>query len=705
MPEFEGLPQDDLISLGMGGVVAEEVKKRILRQGDDNLKKPVYFNLCGKRFSHKMPADDALMIDRDLYRRLKVGVVGAGALGNIASIQLAKIGFGRVDYYDFDIVESHNLTRQIHFYDCVGRQKAESLALKHRAMNPECDARGICEKFEFKNGVWSIDELNPEGYDVLFDLVDNMFTRAMLGAYAVLKGIPLISAASSPDASEWLVYAPGKTPCLEHLFAGYYERGLREEMIRRRSCTQDPNPAVIMTNQVAGAFAILEALTLFQPEKFGMPFSGSFKYSTTKESRLSTRSIRDVCDCHITKNVPSMEITPEMMRREDERRKMEEKIVNEDLKFPAVAKNTQMFQHNFANGLLGVDYGLIIVNNRRDGSIDVTTDGRTIETIEAGKGGYQGYLYKLYHDVFFDSHDGKERLLYTTGDSLYEAKSKNEHTKLKDFGGSVWGVTRHKEKIILCLHGADRIVSLDGSMIAEARSPMHIKVFNGNIYHTGGSGGGLVLSLEQRVIKGTEIWFNGLTVLGDKLYFGGGDKKVYSYDGETVQEFFGTGFPIWGLCGVQNDDGGVLYAGGFSKMGILSIPIKEPTKASTILGEAHQIEDACSITTAPLPFIKKLISGTDDATTTPVEEQDLLSLLAERDDAQEVTHPKNITPEKIIIPRAIPEKIVPRDTLEIIIPRDNDNNNDNNKINYNNIIANAMDKAMREYHKREAYKW
>ncbi len=314
MPGFQGLIQDDLISLGIGGVITEEVKKIILGQ-KDLLDKPVYYNLGGERFSHKNPDANTPKINKELYKKLRAGVVGAGALANIACILLAKIGFGRVDYCDYDTVESHNLTRQINFYDCVGKPKAQALALKHKAMNPEADIRGLCEKFEIKNGVYSIEQLNPEGYDVIFDLVDNKYTRAMIAAYCVLKGIPLVSAASSPEAAQWAVYVPGKTPCLEHLFAGYYASGLEEEKIRRRSCTQDPNPAVIMTNQTAAAFAVLESLTIFQPEEFGEPFSGSFKYSTTKDSRLSTRRIKDACDCHTTKNAPDMEITEEMMRK------------------------------------------------------------------------------------------------------------------------------------------------------------------------------------------------------------------------------------------------------------------------------------------------------------------------------------------------------------------------------------------------------
>ncbi len=308
MPNFEGHEQDDLISVGFGGVLAEEVKKVILEE-DFPLVKPIYYKLGkGERFSFKKPEDKTPVIDPRVYKKLSVGVVGAGALGCVAAILLSKIGFGKVEYYDYDVIQSHNLTRQILYFDCVDLQKAEAIVKKHSAMNPKCKVKGFAEKFEIKEGVYSIDKFNPEGYDLLLDLVDNKYTRAMLAAYAVLNNIPLVSAASSPDASEWVVYQPGKTPCLDHVFHGYYEKGIEEEKIRRRSCTEDPNPAVIMTNQVAAAFAVLESLTIFQPEEFGEPFKGSFKYSTIKDSRLSTRSINEVCDCHKTKNVPNMEI-------------------------------------------------------------------------------------------------------------------------------------------------------------------------------------------------------------------------------------------------------------------------------------------------------------------------------------------------------------------------------------------------------------
>ncbi|MBI4918515.1 ThiF family adenylyltransferase [archaeon] len=308
MPNFEGHKQDDLISVGFGGVLAEEVKKVILEE-DIRLSKPVYYKLGrGERFAFKKSEDKTPVIDNKIYKKLSVGVVGAGALGCVAAILLSKIGFGQVNYYDYDVIQSHNLTRQILYYDCVDLSKADAIVKKHSAMNPACKVKGFAEKFQINEGVYSIDKFNPNGYDLLFDLVDNKYTRAMLAAYAVTNNIPLVSAASSPDASEWVVYQPGKTPCLDHVFHGYYEKGLEEEIIRRRSCTEDPNPAVIMTNQIAASFAVLESLTIFQPEEFGEPFKGAFKYSTIKDSRLSTRGINEVCDCHITKNVPNMEI-------------------------------------------------------------------------------------------------------------------------------------------------------------------------------------------------------------------------------------------------------------------------------------------------------------------------------------------------------------------------------------------------------------
>ncbi len=308
MPQYEGIRQGSLVSLLWGGLIAEEVKKIIL--GDENiLNTELYYKQGGQgRFTYHRKEEPILSPARDKFAKKRAFVIGCGALGNILSIALAEMGFHSVDYIDYDAVESHNLNRQVLFYDAVGLSKAKVLARKHKKMNPQAAARGVVEKFEVKHGAYTLDTLRKKRYDVGFDVVDNLYTRAMIAAYSVLRETPLIKAASSPEAAQVAVYVPGETPCMDHIFGDYYERGRREEIIRRQSCIAQPDPSVVMTNQVGAALAALEACPLFD-RRYGTPLRGSLKYDTKAEARLGVIPVAQACDCHLHKErIPNLEI-------------------------------------------------------------------------------------------------------------------------------------------------------------------------------------------------------------------------------------------------------------------------------------------------------------------------------------------------------------------------------------------------------------
>ena len=61
----------------------------------------------------------------------RVAVIGAGAVGNEVVKNLALLGCGTIDVFDFDVVELHNLTRSVLFREAdVGRWKAEVVAAR-----------------------------------------------------------------------------------------------------------------------------------------------------------------------------------------------------------------------------------------------------------------------------------------------------------------------------------------------------------------------------------------------------------------------------------------------------------------------------------------------------------------------------------------------------------------------------------------------
>jgi len=306
MPEFEEQQQNPIIALFWGGIIAEEIKKTIL--GDKNtLKKTLHYKQ-GSTQKFTAQTQQKIPFQKELYKNKTALAIGAGALGNMLTLSLAELGFGATDYLDNDTIESHNLNRQVCFSDAVGQSKAKTLARKHKTINPQSTTRGIQQKFDIKNGIYTIDAIKHRKYDVIFDLVDNLYTRAMIAAYAVINEIPLITAASSPTACEIATYIPGKTACLNHVFSDYYEKGKKEEIIRRQSCIAQPDPSVIITNQVAAGLAALEMCTIFEP-RYGKPFNGIIKYATNLDSRLGQINIKETCNCHKHKEtVPNLEL-------------------------------------------------------------------------------------------------------------------------------------------------------------------------------------------------------------------------------------------------------------------------------------------------------------------------------------------------------------------------------------------------------------
>lgn len=302
LPQFEGQTQDALMALSLCGVTIEEVKKVILGSKNEVISEPVRYRLGnGYRFGFLPLNEEVPRPDQDLYRSLKVAFLGAGALGNWAAIAASFLKLGRLDIFDYDHFESHNINRQVLAYDGIGKEKATHLAQKVIAM--------------------SRDETQSTGYNVLigpgfntateyqavFDFVDNKYTRAINCAYAVSHGLPFISAGAMPSGARWDVHVPGQTQCLNCLY-DIYEEGRKEEMIRRASCAHHPDPSVVMSNAIAGVNAVLELLTVFEPEKFGRPFNGEQTYRTNGAKRYGTSPLKDACDCH-TKPVPNLEVS------------------------------------------------------------------------------------------------------------------------------------------------------------------------------------------------------------------------------------------------------------------------------------------------------------------------------------------------------------------------------------------------------------
>ncbi|MBU1198637.1 MAG: ThiF family adenylyltransferase [Nanoarchaeota archaeon] len=299
MPMFEGKKQGDFVSLELGGMVAEEVKKLLMRK-DEPLNIIYNYNLeSNKRFGHI--SDKEIKVIANAFKDKNILMVGAGALGCLLGpAAISNLSPRRIDVMDYDVVEDHNLNRQVSFYDAVGKLKAERIAeTMQKISKGKTQINAIVDKFTEKSKF-------DTKYDLIFDGVDSFYTKAILHNYAKKHNIPIISGGTDYRAATVLAYKQGETSCFDCQI-NLSDLAIRAEIIRRTSCIQAPNPSVIMINQIATALMIGEAMCALRPDIYGSPVNGEIKYISDFESRGGVSELESICDCH-TKKAKSLEL-------------------------------------------------------------------------------------------------------------------------------------------------------------------------------------------------------------------------------------------------------------------------------------------------------------------------------------------------------------------------------------------------------------
>jgi molybdopterin-synthase adenylyltransferase len=178
--------------------------------------------------------------DQSTLRDATVRVVGCGALGNVVIPILSAYGIGRIEFFDDDVIEKHNLARQIMFREeDVGLPKAEIMEARIAERNSEIVVRGYTERITRDN----VDFLLA-GSDVIVDCVDNVQARAVLNEFCLEKDIPLVNLGSSPTGGQ-IAVVTRETACLECF--------MDLEWDEDESCTDVKEPSVAETNAIVGS--------------------------------------------------------------------------------------------------------------------------------------------------------------------------------------------------------------------------------------------------------------------------------------------------------------------------------------------------------------------------------------------------------------------------------------------------------------------
>lgn len=179
-----------------------------------------------------MSAPDAgpvLITDKERVRRLvslpevrperlsrlheaRVAVVGVGGLGSAAAQYLAAQGIGHLTLIDGDVVEAHNLGRQVLFSPPdIGNPKAEVAAQALKKLAPELSVAADT-KFLTADRLARL-----EGHDLVIDGLDHASTRVIINQWAVSRRTPVIFGGAVGYEGQVFPAIPGG-PCFSCLW-------------------------------------------------------------------------------------------------------------------------------------------------------------------------------------------------------------------------------------------------------------------------------------------------------------------------------------------------------------------------------------------------------------------------------------------------------------------------------------------------------
>ncbi|WP_347050408.1 HesA/MoeB/ThiF family protein [Flavobacterium olei] len=125
---------------------------------------------------------------QEKLKNSRVLVIGAGGLGCPVLQYIATAGVGYIGIMDFDVIEIHNLHRQILYTeDEIGKPKAIVAEQVVSKLNPLIKAVAIEEKLTEENASNIIQQ-----YDIIVDGSDNFSTRYLVNDVCVALKKPLV---------------------------------------------------------------------------------------------------------------------------------------------------------------------------------------------------------------------------------------------------------------------------------------------------------------------------------------------------------------------------------------------------------------------------------------------------------------------------------------------------------------------------------
>jgi len=138
-------------------------------------------------------------------------IIGCGGLGGIIATSLVRTGVGKVKLVDRDIVEYHNLHRQILFNEEDVKNKLP------KAVAAERNLKKVNSSVEVEGIVADVHNANIEsmvaGADIIMDGLDNLETRFIINDASLKYKIPWVYGGALATSGMTASIIPGETPC------------------------------------------------------------------------------------------------------------------------------------------------------------------------------------------------------------------------------------------------------------------------------------------------------------------------------------------------------------------------------------------------------------------------------------------------------------------------------------------------------------
>jgi len=145
-----------------------------------------------------------------------VVIIGCGGLGTIIATSLVRAGVGKVKIIDRDLIEYHNLQRQVLFdEEDIKSQLPKAIAAERhlKKVNSSVEIEGVVADVHYAN----VERL-VTGADLILDGLDNLETRFLINDVSLKHKIPWVYGGAIAAYGMTMNIIPGEPPCFRCVF-------------------------------------------------------------------------------------------------------------------------------------------------------------------------------------------------------------------------------------------------------------------------------------------------------------------------------------------------------------------------------------------------------------------------------------------------------------------------------------------------------